>query len=162
MFARSSHARRRASLRFAVLAALAVAVIGAASLPAFAAATSGPAKVHVVTNAKLGHMLVGPNGHTLYIFLKDTGPKSTCYGTCAKYWPPLLTQGKPVALAGAKQALLGTTKRTNGTVQVTYDKKPLYYFLEDKKPGDTKGEGLNLSGAKWYAIGPGGGKIDKG
>ena len=80
---------------------------------------------------------------------------------CAKFWPPLLTTGKPKAGAGAKAALLGTTKRTDGKLQVTYKGYPVYTFLQDKKPGDTKGEGSKLFGAGWYALTPTGVVIDR-
>ena len=92
---------------------------------------------------------------------KDKGRRSSCSGQCAKFWPPLLTSGKPTAGAGAKASLLGTTRRSNGTMQVTYAGHPLYRFTQDKKSGQTRGEGLNFFGASWYVLSPSGKKIDK-
>jgi predicted lipoprotein with Yx(FWY)xxD motif len=85
--------------------------------------------------SSLGRILVDAQGKTLYMWAHDKGPKSTCYGDCATYWPPLLTGGKPVALAGAKAGLLGTSKRTDGRMQVSYAGHPLYYFVQDTKAG---------------------------
>lgn len=121
-----------------------------ASPAATAAATA--ATIAVATNATLGQILVDGNGMTIYLFVADTGKTSTCYNACAQYWPPVLTTGAPKAGAGATASLLGTTTRTDGTVQVTYAGHPLYRFLTDKKPGDTTGQGLNLSGGLWYVM----------
>lgn len=75
---------------------------------------------------------------------------------------PLLTKGKPVAVKGAKRSLLGMTRRKNGTEQVTYSGHPLYRFVEDMRPGQTRGEGLLEFGAGWDALTPAGKKIEKG
>jgi predicted lipoprotein with Yx(FWY)xxD motif len=106
-------------------------------------------------------VLVAGHGRTLYLFEKDKGGKSSCYGRCATFWPPVLTSGKPLAGPGAKASLLGMTRRSNGSAQVTYAGHPLYRFLEDKKPGQTKGEGSDAFGAEWYVLSPAGKKIDK-
>lgn len=108
----------------------------------------------------LGTFLVGSNGHTLYLFEKDTGAKSHCYKTCAGIWPPLLTKGAPKAAGTAKSGLLGTTKRKDGTKQVTYNGHPVYYYSADSSAGSTKGEGLEAFGAEWYVLNPTGNKID--
>jgi predicted lipoprotein with Yx(FWY)xxD motif len=100
---------------------------------------------------KLGPVLVNAKGHTLYLFRKDRNGKSACSGSCAKFWPPLLNR-KPTAGPGVKRSLLGTTKRSNGSLQVTYNKHPLYAFSLDKQAGATKGEGMLAFGAKWYAV----------
>jgi predicted lipoprotein with Yx(FWY)xxD motif len=107
----------------------------------------------------LGSILVDSKGMTVYLFDKDTGPTSTCYGACATYWPPVVTKGAPVAGAGAKASLLGTSKRTNGTLQVTYAGHPLYYYLADSKPGQTNGQGIVEFGAKWHAVRPNGAPV---
>src|SRR5690242_17270805 len=117
-----------------LIAVLAVAACGgststgSSSAPATAVAT---ATVSVATNAKLGQILVDGNGRTLYLFEADKSSSSTCYGACATYWPPLLTDGAPMAGTGAKASLLGTTKRTDGTTEVTYAGHPLYYVVTD-------------------------------
>jgi len=152
-------ARPRQVVLLAMLAALTVLALVTATASARPSAARATATV-ATAKGKLGAMLVGPNGHALYLFLLDKHGKSACYGTCAKYWPPLTTSATPKAGHGVKASLLGTVRRTNGTLQVTYDKHPLYYFVEDKKAGMTKGEGVVASGAKWYLVKPGGAKLD--
>ena len=125
-----------------------------AASPAAAAAT-----IMVATDAKLGTILVDGNGKTVYLFVADKGTASTCYTSCATFWPPVLTSGAPKAGSGAQASLLGTTKRTDGTTEVTYAGHPLYYFLNDKKAGDTTGQGVNGFGALWWAMSPSGAAI---
>ena len=100
----------------------------------------------------LGPILVNSRGRTLYLFSKERNGKSACSGNCAKFWPPLLRQGKPTVGPGIKQSLVGSTRRSNGSVQVTYNKHPLYSFAVDKRAGETKGEAYFAFGAKWYAV----------
>jgi predicted lipoprotein with Yx(FWY)xxD motif len=114
-----------------------------------AARSSGTVSLH---KTSLGMILVAANGRTLYLFGKDRNDKSACSASCAQFWPPLLTRGKPTAGAGVEASLLGTTKRSNGSLQVTYNKHPLYGFLLDKSAGQTNGQGLSKFGAKWYAL----------
>lgn len=123
-------------------------------------ADTSPAKVSA-TSSKLGKILVDTTGRTLYLFLKDKGTASTCSGACAAVWPPLVTQGKPQTGPGASAPLLGTTKRTDGKVQVTYHGHPLYFYAADHAPGDTTGQGLNQFGAEWYVLSPDGTKLEK-
>jgi predicted lipoprotein with Yx(FWY)xxD motif len=146
----------------ALLAVLVVTVAALASLTAIASsATSKPATVKTGTSS-LGRIVVDGQSHTLYLFQKDKGAKSSCSGACAQNWPPLLTKGAPKAGPGAKASLLGTTKRADGTTQVTYNKHPLYTFKGDaNKVGATKGEGLDAFGAEWYVVGTNGKKIEK-
>jgi predicted lipoprotein with Yx(FWY)xxD motif len=110
-------------------------------------------------HGKLGTFLVDGKGRTLYLFQKDKTAKSRCADDCAVSWPPLLTTGKPTASGSAKKALLGTTKRADGTTQVTYNHHPVYLFADDKKAGDTKGQAVRAFGAKWYVMAPSGKKI---
>jgi len=104
--------------------------------------------------------VVNGSGRTLYIFEKDSKGMSACDGACASYWPPLVSNGKPVALSGVDQSLVGTTKRADGTEQVTYNGWPVYMFIGDKQPGQTSGEGLTDFGASWDALTPAGAKIE--
>ena len=120
---------------------------------------AGAAKVGVA-NPPLGRIIVDSNGRTLYLFEKDKNRRSACSGQCATYWPPLLPHGKPVARAGVKQSLLGTTRRANGSQQVTYAGHPLYRFVQDVKPGQTKGQGSRAFGAGWDVLSPAGKKIE--
>jgi predicted lipoprotein with Yx(FWY)xxD motif len=100
----------------------------------------------------LGEILVNSKGHTLYMFSRDKNAKSSCSGSCAKFWPPYLQHGKATAGPGVKASLLSTTRRSNGSMQVTYKKHPLYGFALDKKAGQTNGEGSVAFGGKWYAV----------
>jgi predicted lipoprotein with Yx(FWY)xxD motif len=115
-----------------------------------------------VASSPLGRILVDRKGRTLYLFEKDKRRHSACAGACAAYWPPLLTHGKPIARRGAKQSLLSTTRRANGSRQVTYAGHPLYRYVLDQKPGDTTGEGLQDFGASWDVLSPMGKKIESG
>ena len=106
------------------------------------------------------NILVTAKGLTLYVFAPDPPNKSTCYDKCAKYWPPLLVPSgaqPPATMAGIPGAF-GTITRTDGTLQVTYDKAPLYTFLFDKKPGQMNGQGSTASGGYWWVVVAGGGK----
>jgi predicted lipoprotein with Yx(FWY)xxD motif len=120
---------------------------------AVASATGGTAVgTH---NTKRGKIVASLHGYSLYMFQKDKkGGKSTCYGQCAKLWPPVLTRGRPVALrgSGVKSKLLGTKRRNDGKLQVTYNGWLLYLYQPDRKPGDIKGEGANQFGAPWYLL----------
>jgi predicted lipoprotein with Yx(FWY)xxD motif len=149
----------RRSLVLTLVAAVAAAALGITAI-AYSAVTK-PATVKT-RHVKLGTILVNGTSHTLYLFEKDKHGKSACSGACATNWPPLLTKGKPKASGSVKASLLGTTKRSDGTTQVTYNKHPLYTFLGDaNKVGATKGEGLDAFGAEWYVVGTNGKKIEK-
>jgi predicted lipoprotein with Yx(FWY)xxD motif len=114
--------------------------------------TSGqPADVSTTDSGSLGTILVSDD-RTLYLFEKDSGPKSACTGDCAANWPPLLTSGEPTASGEADPSKLGTTTRDDGTTQVTYAGHPLYFFVGDKQAGDTNGQDLDAFGAEWYAL----------
>ena len=122
--------------------------------------TSVRAKVAVASSG-LGRILVNGRGRTLYMFEKDKHGRSTCIGQCAGFWPPLITSGKPLATAGAKGSLLGTTRRADGRLQVTYNHHPLYTFVTDTGKGQTNGEEVNAFGAEWYAVSTAGTKVEK-
>jgi predicted lipoprotein with Yx(FWY)xxD motif len=153
------------------LTALAVAACGgggnatAATKAPASAATPAPksAAPHAptvrVAKTRLGKVLVDSRGRTLYLFTKDSRRKSACSGACAIAWPPLRATGKPTVSGGAKASLVGTTTRSNGKRQVTYDGHPLYRFVKDTKSGDTNGEGLTAFGGSWFAISPAGKRI---
>jgi predicted lipoprotein with Yx(FWY)xxD motif len=125
-------------------------------------AASGSGVAVESKHAKLGTILAaGPKRLTVYLFEADKGTTSSCSGACAKVWPPVTTSGAPTAVAGAVSADLGTTKRSDGTEQVTYKGHPLYFYDDDKDSGDAYGQGLKLFGASWYVLEPSGAKIDE-
>ena len=126
-----------------------------------AATTSGAATVKTASAGDLGTILVDSTGRTLYLWKADHGSSSTCSGACASAWPPVTTTGTPKAAGDAKTADLGTTKRGDGTTQVTYHGHPLYLFAGDSQPGDTTGEGNTGFGAAWYVVTPQGSAVDK-
>lgn len=117
-------------------------------------------EVRTATIKGLGTVLVDGQGFTLYLFEPDKqSGTSTCYGSCASGWPPLyLPTGvsKPLAGPGVNAALLGTTARTDGTTEITYDKWPLYLWVGDSEPGQATGQGLDNLGGLWYVVSPDG------
>jgi predicted lipoprotein with Yx(FWY)xxD motif len=100
-----------------------------------------------------GSALVDAQGRTLYLFTNDTqnGDASACTGDCLTKWPPLLTTNDPVAGEGVDASLLGTITRDDGTMQVTYNGWPLYYYAEDTAAGDANGQAV---GSVWYLVSP--------
>lgn len=115
-------------------------------------AESGAAVLTVASAPKVGAVLVDAKGFTVYDFHKDKGTTSSCYGGCAAVWPPVLSEGAPQAGEGASSSKLGTTKRKDGSVQVTYAGHPLYTYEADKKPGEANGNDVDSFGAEWYAL----------
>ena len=140
----------------ATVSALAIGVNSALA----ASHTPGTSAKIAVANSTLGRVLVDGRGRTLYLFAKDKHGKSACTAQCAAFWPPLITSGKPRATAGAKASLLGTTKRADGRLQVTYNHHPLYTFVKDTKKGQTSGEAVDAFGAEWYAVSAAGAKVE--
>jgi predicted lipoprotein with Yx(FWY)xxD motif len=138
------------SVLLAVLVALGVAPAlakGHLAAPAAALAKTAPA-----------HILVTSSGRTVYVFAADKRDTSTCYGTCAKFWPPVVVPKgttPPAKLAGAP-GTFGIITRSGGKRQLTYDGAPLYTFAGDKKAGDMKGQGLIASGGYWWIVATGG------
>jgi predicted lipoprotein with Yx(FWY)xxD motif len=132
-----------------------------ASSPAATGQASGTAAVSLASISGIpGKALVGSNGHTVYLFEADKNGTSACSGACAALWPPLTVSGTPKAGSGVSQALLGTIKRSDGTMQLAYHGHPLYYFAPDTAAGTARGQGLNSFGAKWYVVNASGNKID--
>ena len=122
------------------------------AVPTQPVASSG-ALVSLAQNDQFGSFLVDDKGMSLYLFTKDTPNTTNCYDQCATNWPPLLTTGTPVAGEGIDATKLGTTPRTDGTMQVTYNGWPLYYYIKDTKAGDTTGQDV---GDVWFLITPSG------
>ena len=101
----------------------------------------------------LGTVLVDSEGMTVYEFTEDEGMTSVCYGECETAWPPVVAAGEPTAGEGAMSSDLGTTKRKDGTEQVTYKGHPLYTFVGDKAPGEANGQEAE---GTWFALDQGG------
>lgn len=129
---------------------LAAGLLAGAVAPTLFTSAATPALV----KTSAAQILVNAKGMTLYVFAPDKKNKSTCYGACAKYWPPLLVPKgtpAPATMAGVPGAF-GVAVRTDGTHQLTYDGAPLYTFLEDKKAGQMTGQGLVAAGGYWWVV----------
>jgi predicted lipoprotein with Yx(FWY)xxD motif len=151
-----------------VVAALALAACGDDNNSTSGSTTTGSegnsaqAATVVVEKTALGNILADGKDRTLYLFLKDSGTTSECSGGCAAAWPPLTVNGTPTAGSGAQASLVGTTTRSDGTSQVTYNGHPVYRYSGDQNAGDTAGEGLDAFGAEWYVLSPAGDQVEDG
>jgi predicted lipoprotein with Yx(FWY)xxD motif len=105
--------------------------------------------------SQFGRMLFDRRRQAIYIFENDPKGKTVCYGECAEAWPPVLTKGKPKAADGVKRSLLGTVKRRDGKLQVTYAGKPLYFYSHEA-PGEVRCHNVDLNGGLWWVVGPDG------
>ncbi len=151
-------------MRIPILALLAAVVVAgcssddepasaAAPTPVATAAASGT-KI-VLGKSAFGTMLFNARRQAIYIFQRDPKGKSACYGACAKAWPPVYTKNPPRAGRGVRRSLLGTTRRRDGRLQVTYAGKPLYYYAHEG-PGQVLCHNVNLNGGLWWVVGPNG------
>ncbi len=122
----------------------------ATALPATAAGTAV-----TVRSSPFGPIVWGPKHQAVYAFQRDGRNRSRCYGACAALWPPVYTTGRPVAGRGARAALLGTTRRRGGRLQVTYAGRPLYTYAHEGR-GQVLCHNVRLNGGLWWVIGPGG------
>jgi predicted lipoprotein with Yx(FWY)xxD motif len=123
--------------------------------PEPAAGASKPGTEITVSDSDYGRILFDGSDQAIYLFEKEGGPKSECYGECADAWPPVLTDGEPVASGAARQGLLGTTERDDGSTQVTYAGHPLYYYVDDPK-GEVLCQNVEEFGALWLVVAPDG------
>jgi predicted lipoprotein with Yx(FWY)xxD motif len=160
-----SYARAATSTRSLIASAAALATFAVVAFvllhPSASNAAGARGPVVSTASTSLGRILVNSQGHTLYLFGKDKNGKSACAGMCAKFWPPLIAAGKPVAASGAEASKLGTTRRADGRMQVTYNHHPLYTFVKDTSKGQTNGEGVIAFGAQWGAVSPAGVRVAK-
>jgi predicted lipoprotein with Yx(FWY)xxD motif len=126
----------------------------ASEAPAASESASAAAGAEIkLADSSLGQIIVDASGKSLYMFTPDEGGTPTCYDDCATAWPPLLTEGDPVAGEGLTATDLGTTERTDGATQVTFMGWPLYSFQNDAAAGDANGQGLN---DVWWVVAPDG------
>lgn len=131
-------------------AALAASACGGAEAPS--GGGTAPT-VRVAEHPKLGKILVAGNGMTLYLFAADAPGRSNCYELCAQNWPPLLVSGRPAAGPGLKHpSKVSTVTRRDGSIQVAYDGRPLYLYIEDFAPGDAVGHAVDLDGGLWFVV----------
>jgi predicted lipoprotein with Yx(FWY)xxD motif len=137
---------------------------GVKAVPGPSSGTLPMYEVKTGTVPGLGTVLVAGNGFTLYMFVPDKkSGVSTCYNACANAWPPLLLEDTdaPVYGKGVNPNLLGTTTRTDGTVQVTYNGWPLYLWVSDSVPGQATGQGIDNNGGLWYVMNTAGQVVTK-
>jgi len=156
------------SLGLVLFVSLACGGSGGGTSAAGAATSSSPSETAMthhasldVASSRFGQVLVDGQGRALYLFAADTAGASTCYDACATAWPPLLTDkgAKVDAMHAATASLTGTTTRKDGSVQVTYNGHPLYYFDGDKQPGQITCQAVVNFGAAWYVVDPKGNAI---
>jgi predicted lipoprotein with Yx(FWY)xxD motif len=145
---------RRLPSRVGGLTVLAAFGLVAAGCGGAIPSSNGSQATVTVMSSHLGRFLADGQGHTLYLFDRDEPRESYCNGACAAVWPPYETDGPPQAVAGVPASALGTIKRDDGDVQVTYRGHPLYFYAADASTsGKTKGEGVDQFGAEWYVVG---------
>jgi predicted lipoprotein with Yx(FWY)xxD motif len=121
-------------------------------------ATSGKGTAVALGDSQFGQILFDSKRQAIYIFERDQENRSNCYGDCAEAWPPVFTEGQPRAGKGVDRALLGTTKRRDGKLQVTYAGKPLYFYAHEG-PGEVKCHNVDLNGGFWWVLGADGERI---
>lgn len=147
-------------LHAVVVGALGLAFVAAGCGGAIPSSDGGPATLKMSSSSH-GRFLVDAQGHSLYLFQKDEGGESYCTGACAAVWPPLETAAMPHAGTGVDSAALGTIKRSDGDMQVTYHGHPLYYYAADASTaGKTKGEDAVQFGSGWYLVGASGKPVE--
>jgi predicted lipoprotein with Yx(FWY)xxD motif len=114
----------------------------------------------IVEDSRFGRILFDANGQVVYVFEIDRRNRSNCTSTeCVRAWPPVLTEEEPTAGAGGDASLLGTIRRSDGSLQVTYDGRPLYFY-EHEGPGEIKYHNVDLHGGLWWVITPSGDPAD--
>lgn len=118
--------------------------------------SAGGAETIATNSGSMGSYLTGDAGRSVYLWEGDHGMTSSCSNACASVWPPVTTTGAPQAGSGVTAGDLGTIKRSDGTMQVTYKGHPLYYYASDTAKGQTNGEAVNGFGAEWYLVKPSG------
>ncbi len=129
-----------------------------AAMKSDASASGAKGRLIKAVGSEYGQVVADGKGEAFYVFGKENSAKSKCYGACAAAWPPVLTNGKPRAGKGVTASLLGTTKRANGKLQVTYDGQPLYYYVDDT-PRNILCQNVSEFGGLWLVVSPGGAPV---
>ena len=135
---------------------LAVPLAVASLVVAAPSAAQVPRSTVMVKASSFGRVLFDGRGFVLYGFTHDPRGKSACSGACARAWPPYVIKSVPRAGVGVAARLLGTTRRRNGSLQVTYAGRPLYYYVGDRKPGQILCQNITEFGGVWRVVRPSG------
>lgn len=146
----------RTILFLITLAAAAALAAPATSMSEGATSASASRSTLAAGGSRFGRVLYDGRGFVLYAFTRDPRGRSACYGACAAAWPPYLVASKPRAAAGVNARLLGTTKRRDGKVQVTYAGRPLYYYVGDTQPRQILCQNVDEFGGLWLVVNPNG------
>jgi predicted lipoprotein with Yx(FWY)xxD motif len=140
--------------------AILVSIVAAAVLAPTAMATPRADRGTVTArSSRFGSILFDGRGFVLYAFTRDPRGRSVCSGACAKAWPPYLVDRAPRSAAGVKRHLLGTTRRSDGKIQVTYAGRPLYYYVGDRSPGQILCQNVSEFGGLWLVVRPTGSPV---
>ena len=141
---------RLAGILFSVIAAAGLA------LSATAPASARPAVTVQPGNSGYGRILVDGKGFALYAFTRDGRGRSRCAGECARAWPPYIVRGAVRAGSGVAEGRLGVTRRADGRGQATFDGRPLYYYVGDRRPGQVLCQNVREFGGLWLVVRPSG------
>ena len=140
-------------MRLFIFISVAVAALAVSGTPMAAEQAAPTLTVH---SSSFGNVLFDGRGFVLYAFTKDPRGRSACSGACAKAWPPYVVRSQVRAGAGVKASLLGTIRRANGSRQVTYAGRPLYFYVGDKKPRQILCQNVSEFGGLWLIVRPSG------
>jgi predicted lipoprotein with Yx(FWY)xxD motif len=149
----------RTLLLLVTVSAAALLAAPAGSAPAAAQATEAPRLTLTARSSRFGRVLFDGRGFVLYAFTRDPRGRSACYGACAAAWPPYVVTGRPKAGPGVTARLLGTTRRRDGSLQVTYAGRPLYYYVGDREPGQILCQNVPEFGGLWLVVRPNGAPV---
>ncbi|MFN0153150.1 MAG: hypothetical protein ACKVUT_02130 [Gaiella sp.] len=134
-----------------LITTLAVAIVAVTAPAGSASERAAAASRSTLTerDSRFGRILFDGRGFALYAFTRDPRGRSVCRGACAVAWPPYLVAGKPAAGRGIDAKRLGTTRRADGKLQVTYYGRPLYYYVGDRSPGQIFCQDIDEFGGTW-------------
>ena len=140
-----------------IVAGTAAAALSLAT-PAMSSSAADRATI-TVHSSKFGRILFDGRGFALYAFTRDRAGRSACTGACARAWPPYVVKTRPKAGTGTTASLLGTIRRGNGSRQVTYGGKPLYYYVGDREPLQVLCQNVVEFGGLWLVVRPTGATV---
>lgn len=146
----------RTFLSLLSLAAVAGAAAGLAGSASGSAEATQARPTLTVRSSAYGRIIFDGRGRALYAFTRDRGKQSRCYGACAGAWPVYYRQGALRAGPGIRRSLIGTTRRTDGRLQITYAGRPLYYYVGDRRAGEVRCQNVVEFGGTWLVVRPSG------